>query len=68
MSRKSKVKPNKGTIAPATKQQLQAVKKAYRLYSIVFPFVWLTSKLDAALFFTSGYVSIVEGRIPRQLS
>jgi SAM-dependent methyltransferase len=68
MSRKSKVKPNKGTIAPATKQQLQAVKKAYRLYSIVFPFVWLMSKLDAALFFTSGYVSIVEGRIPRQLS
>lgn len=68
MSRKSKVKVEKGTIAPATEQQLRAVEKAYRLYSIVFPFVWFISKLDAALFFTSGYVSVVEGRIPREIS
>jgi SAM-dependent methyltransferase len=62
MSRKSKMKPDKGTIAPATEQQLLAVKKAYRLYSIVFPIVWLMSKLDSTLFFTSGYVTMVEGK------
>lgn len=68
MSRKSKMKLDKGTIAPATEQQLLAVKKAYRLYSLVFPLVWLVSKLDAALFFTSGYVTIVEGKTLRQTS
>ncbi|MEJ2080293.1 MAG: methyltransferase domain-containing protein [Acidobacteriota bacterium] len=62
MASKSSVKVEKGTIAPATAQQLKSVEKAYRLYSILFPFVWSISKLDYALFFTSGYVSLVEGR------
>lgn len=62
MAKKSKAKVDQGVIAPATKQQLDSVKKAYRVYSCVFPFVWLFSKLDLLLFFTRGYVVLVEGR------
>jgi hypothetical protein len=68
MSSKSKVKVDKGTIAPATEEQLRAVEKVYRLYSLVFPFMWLFSKLDLLVFFTSGYVSMVEGRTPQRSS
>jgi hypothetical protein len=28
----------------------------------VYPFVWLASRLDMLLFFTPGYVVLVEGR------
>jgi hypothetical protein len=50
------------TIAPATADQLRSIEKTYRLYSLIYPFVWLVSRLDALLFFTEGYVVLVEGR------
>lgn len=49
-------------IAPATSTQLQSVSKSYKIYSIIFPFYWLISKLDWLLFFTEGYCVVVEGR------
>ena len=50
-----------GTIAPATSAQLRSVQTTYRLYSIIYPFVWLATRLDLLLFFTTGYVVLVEG-------
>ncbi|MDX1739892.1 MAG: methyltransferase domain-containing protein [Rhodothermales bacterium] len=64
LSRKSEAPVEEGTIAPQTEAQVQSVGKAYRLYSLVYPFFWLISRLDALLFFTSGYVVMVEGRKP----
>jgi SAM-dependent methyltransferase len=61
LSKRSRVPVTEGTIAPATSEQLRSVRKTYRLYSIVYPFVWLTSQLDWLLFLTSGYVVVVEG-------
>jgi SAM-dependent methyltransferase len=61
LSKKGGVAVAEGTIAPATSEQLRSVEKTYRLYSIIYPFVWLTSRLDWFLFFTSGYVVVVEG-------
>jgi SAM-dependent methyltransferase len=67
LSKRGTAAITEGTIAPATAEQLRSVQKTYRLYSIIYPVVWLTSQLDWLLFFTSGYVVVVEGtkRTPR---
>jgi SAM-dependent methyltransferase len=54
-----------GVIAPQTRDQLRSVDKTYRLYSLVYPFVWSISQLDRLLFFTEGYVVVVEGEAER---
>jgi SAM-dependent methyltransferase len=62
LSKKSSVPVTVGTIAPLTSAQLRSVEKTYRLYSLIYPFVWVVSRLDWLLFFTHGYVVLVEGR------
>ena len=62
LAKKSKAKVEQGTIAPSTGEQLQSVNKAYRIYSLIYPIYWLISKLDVLLFFTRGYVVMVEGK------
>ena len=60
LSRKSKTEVKEGTIAPQSQQQLKSVEKSYRLYSLIYPFVKMVSALDKLLFFTGGYVTVVE--------
>jgi SAM-dependent methyltransferase len=62
LARKSKVKVDAGTIAPGTHEQLKSVEKVYKAYSLIYPIYWLISKFDTLLFFTQGYVVVVEGR------
>ena len=62
LARKSKVKVDAGTIAPGTHEQLKSVEKIYKAYSLIYPLYWLISRFDALLFFTQGYVVVVEGR------
>jgi len=62
LAKRSKAPVEQGQIAPATKDQLKSVEKTYRMYSLIFPIYWLISRLDALLFFTEGYVVVVEGR------
>jgi hypothetical protein len=62
LAKKSKTKVDEGTIAPATEDQLKSVEKTYKVYSLVYPFFKIVSSLDYLLFFTRGYVVIVEGR------
>jgi SAM-dependent methyltransferase len=61
LSKKSKDKVEEGTIAPATEGQLKSVEKTYKIYSLVYPFFKIIASLDYLLFFTKGYVVIVEG-------
>jgi len=61
LSRKSQVAVKEGTIAPATSDQLKSVEKTYRLYARVYPLFRAISSLDRLLFFTRGYVTVVEG-------
>jgi SAM-dependent methyltransferase len=37
----------------------------FRVYSFVYPFLWLTVKLDALLFWTSGYMLIAKARVEK---
>lgn len=62
LSKRSEVKVDKGQIAPATKDQLKSIQKTFKIYSIIYPVYWLISRLDALVFFTEGYVVVVEGR------
>ena len=62
LAKKGKTKVEAGTIAPTTRDQLKSIEKTYRMYSLVYPFFWLISKMDVLLFGTRGYVVIVEGK------
>jgi SAM-dependent methyltransferase len=49
-----------GGITPSSLEKLESIKKSYRVYSILYPFFWLFSRLDGLLFFSRGYAVIVE--------
>jgi 2-polyprenyl-3-methyl-5-hydroxy-6-metoxy-1,4-benzoquinol methylase len=63
-SKKSKAEVKEGTIAPTTEDQLKSIEKTYKMYSLVYPFFLLFSKLDSILFFTTGYAVVVDARKP----
>lgn len=52
----------KGQIAPQNQDQLKAVAKSYKLYSLIYPAVWLISRLDYLIPFSSGYAAVVCAR------
>lgn len=62
LSKKSVATVDTGTIAPATHDQLKSIEKTYKIYSLIYPFFWLISKMDIIFFFSSGYVVVVEGQ------
>jgi SAM-dependent methyltransferase len=62
LSRKSNFKVKTGTIAPTTKNQLKSIEKTYKLYSLVYPIVYLISRFDILFFFTRGYAVMVKGK------
>lgn len=62
LAKRGKAKVEKGQIAPATQDQLKSVEKTFKIYSMIYPIYWLVSRLDALVFFTEGYVVVVEGR------
>ena len=59
LSKRSQAEVEQGQIAPQSEEQLQSVKKTYRLYSLVYPIFWLLSRLDILLFFSDGYAPVV---------
>jgi ubiquinone/menaquinone biosynthesis C-methylase UbiE len=62
LSKKSESQTNLGTIAPATKDQLNSIEKTYKIYSYIYPFFRMISMLDVILWGSRGYVVVVEGR------
>jgi hypothetical protein len=62
LARKGKVVVDEGTIAPTSQEQFNSVNKTYKIYSIMFPFLWTVSQLDKLLHFSTGYAVIVEAR------
>lgn len=51
-----------GQIRPTTKAEFDAKRKIFKLYGIIYPAVWLCSKLDKLLFFERGYSLLVWAR------
>ena len=50
----------KGTVVTA--KDMSANRKKFKLFTLIYPFVWVLSKLDGLLFFTSGYSLIVQAQ------
>jgi len=48
-----------GAITPGSAAEVRSLAKTLRLYSLLYPFFWLASQLDALLFFTHGYVVVL---------
>jgi SAM-dependent methyltransferase len=44
-----------GHIRPASAEEFRAQEKTFALYSLIYPLVWLLSRLDGLLFFQKGY-------------
>ncbi len=51
-----------GHIRPATSDEFSSRKKAFRLYSYIYPFVWLFTQLDKLFFFQRGYGLMIWGK------
>lgn len=62
LATKGTVVVDEGTIAPTSQEQFNSVNKTYKIYSIMFPFLWTVSQLDKLLHFSTGYAVIVEAR------
>lgn len=52
----------KGTIAPSSEEQLRAVRKTYRMYSLIYPLVRAFSALDTLIPGRGGYAVAVAAR------
>jgi len=48
-----------GTIAPTSRSELDAVRKEYRIYSLIYPFMYVLSLLDRLIPGRSGYAVAV---------
>jgi SAM-dependent methyltransferase len=59
LSRRSKAKVEQGQIAPQNQDQVKSVEKTIKLYSLIYPGIWLISQLDWLLPFTEGHAVIV---------
>jgi SAM-dependent methyltransferase len=63
LSRKKKhPKVMEGTIAPTSKKELEAVRKEYRMYSLIYPFMFVFSLLDRLVPGKGGYAVAVASR------
>lgn len=60
--RKGGPEVDQGTIAPSSEDQLKAVQKTYRMYSMIYPLVRAFSALDALVPGRGGYAVAVAAR------
>lgn len=51
-----------GTIAPTSRKELEAVRKEYRMYSLIYPFMYVFSLLDRLIPGRGGYAVAVSAR------
>lgn len=51
-----------GTIAPTSKKELNAVRKEYRMYSLIYPFMYTFSLLDKLIPGRGGYAVAVSAQ------
>lgn len=64
LARRGKAPVMAGQIAPQSEDQLRSAWKSYRLYSLIYPFFWLISKMDHLIPSLRGYAVAVAGRKP----
>lgn len=48
-----------GAITPGSGDELKKYRKAFRLYSLIYPITWSISRLDRLIPFLSGYATLI---------
>jgi 2-polyprenyl-3-methyl-5-hydroxy-6-metoxy-1,4-benzoquinol methylase len=59
LSKKPEARLRDGHIRPSTPDEFSAQTGAFNLYKLVYPLIWLISRLDRLLFFQRGYAIMV---------
>ena len=62
LARGPSVRRRDGHIRPASAEEFEAQEKTFALYSLVYPVVWVLSRLDSLLFFQKGYSLMIWAR------
>lgn len=62
--KKGETSSQKGILV--TEKDLRKYQKMFRVYSVIYPVLWVLSKLDTLLFWRSGYMLIVKAKINKQ--
>jgi ubiquinone/menaquinone biosynthesis C-methylase UbiE len=62
--KKGETSSQKGTLV--TEKDIRKYQKMFRIYSVIYPLLWVWSKLDTLLFWRSGYMLIVKAKINKQ--
>ena len=62
--KKGETSSQKGILV--TEKDLRKYQKMFRVYSVIYPVLWVWSKLDTLLFWRSGYMLIVKAKINKQ--
>jgi len=52
---KKSLKLRDGNIRPATSSEFDSSKKVFGLYSLIYPLIWIITRIDKILFFQRGY-------------
>lgn len=63
--KKGETSSQKGILV--TEKDIRKYQKMFRAYSVIYPVIWIWSKLDTLLFWRSGYMLIVKAKINKQL-
>jgi ubiquinone/menaquinone biosynthesis C-methylase UbiE len=56
-----------GHIRPTTEEEFNSKKKAFKVYSLIYPFVWLITRLDFLFFFQRGYGLMIWAQKPEDI-
>jgi hypothetical protein len=64
LQRNKKEQSKKGALV--TGDDFKQYQTMFRIYSLIYPVVWFFSKLDALLFFVSGYMLIVKATVNKE--
>ena len=62
LARRTSVRRRDGHIRPASAEEFEAQEKTFALYSLLYPLIWVLSRLDSLLFFQKGYSLMVWAR------
>lgn len=57
--RRNRAAARDGAITPGSAEEVRSLDRTLAIYKLVYPVFWLVSRLDALLFFTSGYVVVL---------
>jgi len=66
LSKKPEAKLRDGHIRPSTAAEFNSQGKAFKFYKVIYPLVWLISRLDKLLFFQRGNAIIVWAEKPEK--